>query len=358
MTTMQSSLNATGAITQAMLDALNQIEQYVAASLIGPDGKPSQTEIYMHMATGYPVDPKMFANAWTPGGGDSSASFGDTGTFVTQSSSSSSAAAAPAGPAGSIYPPPAPGPDAQLEASIQAAIFTSQLVDQMLMVTKNGVAAEWPERNVSVEYYTVIEGMQPIVQEQPSQAVLNAIAAAQNLLYIKDSNGNFIGYTPLYAQYRQNQTAWTAAVGAQAAAYAQAMSNPVAGQAWPVEAATYANAVTQALNDFNSMGRQEVEAALNTIATEGQSAVTALAAMARQMYGAYDVQLARLDLCRRSLVVYQPHFLVGLHRRIVRRTEDYRHEHFVSGPRGKRGLQLCQHLPGSKFILHERKRRV
>ena len=90
MTTMQSSVNAAGAITQAMLDALDQIEQYVAASLIGPDGKPSQTAIYMHMPIGYPVDPKMFANAWTPGGGDSSASFSDTGTFVTQSSSSSS----------------------------------------------------------------------------------------------------------------------------------------------------------------------------------------------------------------------------------------------------------------------------
>ena len=291
MTTMQSSVNAAGAITQAMLNALDQIEQNVAASLIGPDGKPSQPRSTCTCLSAIPSTRSMFANAWTPGGGDSSASFSDTGTFVAQSSSSSSAAAAPAGPPGSVYPPPPPGPDEQLQASIQAAMFTSQLVDQMLMVTNNGVAAEWPEMNVSTEYSTVIEGMQPLVQEQPSQSVLNAVAAAQNLLYIKDSNGNFIGYTPLYAQYQRNRDAWTAAIGAQAAAYAQAMSNPVAGQAWPVEAETYANAVTQALNDFNSMGRQEVEAAINTIATVGQSAVTALAAMARQMYDAYDIQL-------------------------------------------------------------------
>ncbi|MGA8574166.1 MAG: hypothetical protein WB609_00565 [Candidatus Cybelea sp.] len=292
MPDMQSSLDQAGAITQAMLNALDQIERQVSASQVGPDGKPSKTAIYMHMPIGYPVDPKMFANPWTPGGGDSSASFSDQGTFVQPTTTASSSTAAPAasGPPGSVYPPPKT-PDAQLEASIQAAMFTSFLVDNMLEITKNGVAVSWPERRVSVEYYTIIEGMQPLATTPPSQDVLNAVAAAQNLLYLKDAQGNFIGYTQLYAQYRRNRTAWMNAVGAQAAAYAQAMADPVAGQAWPVEAETYANAVTQALDDFNSMGRQEVETALNTIATVGQSAVTALAALARQMYDAYNIQL-------------------------------------------------------------------
>jgi hypothetical protein len=128
MPDMQSSANQAGAITQAMLNVLDQIERQVAASQIGPDGKPSQTAIYMHMPAGYPVDPKMFANAWTPGGGDASASFSDQGTFVQPSSTatSSSTSSAPAGPPGSVYPPPK-APDAQLEASIQAAMFTSFL---------------------------------------------------------------------------------------------------------------------------------------------------------------------------------------------------------------------------------------
>ncbi|GAC1402517.1 MAG: hypothetical protein NVSMB64_02500 [Candidatus Velthaea sp.] len=300
MTDMQSSLNQVGAITQAMLDALNQIEQYVAASQIGPDGNPSQQAIYMHMPIGYPIDPKMFANAWTPGGGDASASFSNDGTFVTPApapaggSGGTATAAAPgggSGPQGSVYPPPKATPDQQLQASIQSAFFTSALVDNMLEVTQKGVAASWPERRVSVEYYTILEGAQPLQTGPPAPDVVAAVQAAQKLLYLQDTNGNFVGYTPLYAQYRRNRKAWTDAIGAQAAAYAKAMSDPIAGQAWPVEAETYANDVTAALNDFNSMGRKQVEDALNTIATVGENAVTALVAMAKQFYDAYSIQL-------------------------------------------------------------------
>lgn len=285
-----SQLGTVGGVTKALLDALDVIQDQVAASQIGPDGKPSGTAIYMHMPTGYPIDPKMFANPWSPAGGDSSASFGDDGAFSAPSAATATAAP-PGVPPGSLYPPPAK-PDPQLENSIQAAFYTSRLVDQMLEVTQNGVATAWPDRNVNVEYFTIIEGMQPVDQTAPSQAVVDAVAAAQNLLYIKDASGNFIGYTPLYAAFRRNQTAWTTAISKQAAAYAQAMSDPVAGQQWPIVASSYASAVSQALDDYNSMGRAQVQAALDTIATQGEGAVTALAAMARQMYSAFQLQLA------------------------------------------------------------------
>jgi hypothetical protein len=284
-----SQLDNVGSITKALLNALDQIERQVSSSQIGPDGKPLGSAIYMHMPTGYPIDPKMFANAWTPAAASSGSSFSSDGTFSAPAQPTSSTP--PAGPPGSVYPPPAK-PDPQLQESIQAAFFTSHLVDQMLEVTQNGIATAWPDRNVSIEYFTIIKGMQPMDKSQPAQAVLDRIAAAQNLLYIKDDKGNLIGYTPLYANFRRNRQAWTDAIAAQATAYAQAMSDPVAGQAWPVVAQTYANKVTAALNDFNSMGRQQVQDALDTIATQGESAVTALAAMARQMYDAYQVQLA------------------------------------------------------------------
>src|SRR5260370_42586400 len=106
MPDLQSSLNNAGGITKALLNALDQIQQYAAACQIGPDGKPSGTAVYMHMPMGYPVDPKMFANPWTPGGGDSSSSFSDQGTFAAPAA----AAAAPGavvsggtGPARSLY---------------------------------------------------------------------------------------------------------------------------------------------------------------------------------------------------------------------------------------------------------------
>ena len=170
-------------------------------------------------------------------------------------------------------------------------MFTSALVDNMLEITENGVASAWPEHRVSIEYFTVLSGMQPVQTGEPAQDVLDAVAKAQKLLYLQDANGNFIGYTPLYAQYRHNQTAWQNAVAAQATAYAQAMADPVAGQAWPVASASYANAVTQALDDFNSMGRRQVEDALNVIATVGQNAIAAIVAQAHKFYDAYTIQL-------------------------------------------------------------------
>ena len=54
-----SQLGTVGGITKALLDALDQIENRVAASLVGPDGKPSGTAIYMHLPTGIPIDPRI-----------------------------------------------------------------------------------------------------------------------------------------------------------------------------------------------------------------------------------------------------------------------------------------------------------
>ncbi len=294
MPSLVSSDNQAQAITQVMLNALSQIEQFAAASQIGPDGKPSQTAIYMHMPMGYTVDPKMYANAWTPGGGDSSSSFDNEGTFVTPppttTNATASTGAAPTGPAGSVYPPPKVQADQMGEAQ-QNAFFTASLVDNMLEVTRNGVASQWRDHRVSVEYYQILQGIQPVTDVQPAPDVLAKVAAAQSLMYLKDANGNFIGYTQLYAQYKRNRKAWTDAVAARATAYAQAMVDPVAGQVWPVTAATYDNTITSTLDDFNSMGRAQVEDALNTISTVGVDAVASMKAMGQGMYDAYKVDL-------------------------------------------------------------------
>ena len=319
-----SQLGSVGGITKALLNALDQIENQVAASLVGPDGKPSGTAIYMHMPIGYPVDPKMFANAWSPAGGDSGASFSDDGRLTRPQSRPPLRVLPPGRLARSIRRRPSPTrnwksrfrPRSLLEACRPDADGDF------------GTASPSPGRTgtSSVEYFTVIEGMQPIDQTPPAQAVLDAVAAAQNLLYIKDANGNFIGYTPLYASFRRNQTALAEARAAQAMAYAQAMSDPIAGQEWPIVAQTYANKVTQALNDFDGMGARQVQDALDTIATQGEGAVTALAAMARQMWAAYQVQLAGGISANVPWSYIEPDFVVGLHERLDWRPEDYRDE--------------------------------
>ena len=274
----QNPLDAAGGITKALLAALDLIQKDVSASQVGPDGKPSGTSIYMQLPMGITIDPTMYADPWTPAGGDANSSFNNQGGFIQT--------AAPATGA------PAPtGPDQQLAQSIQNAFYTAALVDNMLQISSDGVAASWEDRQISIEYFTVLKGMQPTTTEAPDPNVVARVKAAQAELYTFDANGDPIGYTPLYNNYIRNRKAWTDAIGAQASAYWQAMSDPTAGRAWPVVGATYANAVKQALDDLNGMGRMQVEAALNTIATQGQDATTALIALANQLYDSFSIQL-------------------------------------------------------------------
>ena len=197
-----SQLSNVGSITKALLDALDQIENQVASSLVGPDGKPLGSAIYMHMPTGYPIDPKMFANPWTPAGGDSSSQFSNEGAFsapaqaaVLDSTGRAAwlrlSAAGQARPAdGSVHPGgvlyvEARRPDAESDEERRRTCLAGPKRQRRIIHGGQGHAADG--------------------QSPPAQAVLDKVAAAQNLLYLKDANGNLIGYTPLYAKFRRNQ---------------------------------------------------------------------------------------------------------------------------------------------------------
>ena len=126
---------------------------------------------------------------------------------------------------------------------------------------------------------------------EPSDDIKARIAAASQTLYTEDALGNLAGYTPLYASYRHNQKALGDARSAYALVYAQAMSNPVLGQSWPVTSSSYQTAVDQAYSDFRDMGAQKVEDARNTLQSIGGSAAAALIAKARKMYDDFGVGL-------------------------------------------------------------------
>ena len=288
-----TQLGNVGNITKALLNALDQIQDQIAKGLVGPDGKPSGTAIYMHMPTGMSLDPKDYAFAWTPAQEGTSSQQSNTGTF-SSSPAASTFGSAPAAPGafGSTPAASAGQMNAQLAESQQAAFNTATLVDQMLEVTQNGVMVAWPARNVSIEYFGIITAAQPMPIPPPSPQIQAEVAGAQRFLFVEDANGNLINYTPIYQNYQNNQTAYATAVANNAAAYAQAMADPVAGQAWPVVGRKYATAVQQAWNNWVAMGKQQVEAALAVISTEGQSPVAALFALAHQLYTTYQVQLS------------------------------------------------------------------
>lgn len=68
---VDQQLQVTGGVTQALLAALDQVHSAITARMVGPDGKPSGTAVYMHLPVGHPIDPSMYSYPWTPAGGSS-----------------------------------------------------------------------------------------------------------------------------------------------------------------------------------------------------------------------------------------------------------------------------------------------
>jgi hypothetical protein len=291
MPDINDGLSATGGITKAMIDALNQLEAAVAAQLTNPDGSPSGTAVYMHQPIGHSIDPKMYARPWTPAGFAYSAT-NDDGSFAP-------ATPAPAAPAAGGPTPAPPGQQAaavpttsEAAVALNSAFNTARLVDNMLMVTDKGIARSWPDRTVSIEYFTVLAGMQAEPVPEPSAEIKQRIADAEKVLFTVDAQGNYTGYTPLFVAYRHNQKLLGDARTAYAQGYAAAMASPATAATWPVISSSLQTAVDQAYNDFRDMGAQRVEEAQATLQSIGGSAVAALIAKARKMYDDYQVGLA------------------------------------------------------------------
>ncbi|MER5278573.1 hypothetical protein ABT025_22880 [Streptomyces sp. NPDC002809] len=287
---VDSQLQVNGGVTQALIDALDQIHDAVTARMVGPDGKPSGSAIYMHLPVGYPVDPTMYSFAWTPAGGATSAAVSSDGRF---------APAAPAAPAAPEATTPAaalaatpPTPDPQLQHSLQAAAFTSNLVDEMLMITKDGIAVSWPDRKVSFAYKSALVGMQAEPVPPPSPEVQARIDAARKTLFTLDADGNMTGYSRKHEIYNQNRKSYEDAVSAFASAFAAATADPAQGQVWPVTSVKYKGAVDKARADLAAMGGQEVEDAIATTQSIGGSAAASFIAQARTMFDSYQLGLA------------------------------------------------------------------
>ncbi|GAA4760683.1 hypothetical protein GCM10023329_02310 [Streptomyces sanyensis] len=287
---VDSQLQTSGGVTQTLVAALDQIHSAITARMVGPDGKPSGTAIYMHLPVGYPIDPTMYSYPWTPAGGATSAAVTSDGRFAP------AAPAAPAAPeattpAAALAAAPAQ-PDPQFQHALQSAAFTSNLVDEMLMVTRNGIASAWPNRKVSAAYKTALVGMQAEDVPPPSPEVQARIDAAKKTLFTFDAEGNMTGYSRKYEIYNKNRKLYEDAVSEFANAFAGATMNPAEGQVWPVTSAKYKGAVDRARADLYAMGGQEVEDAIATTQSVGSSAAAFFIAQARTMFDAYQLGLA------------------------------------------------------------------
>ena len=283
----QVQFQADSGLGQAMLSVLDQIVSHILTQQpVDSQGNQTATTVYLQYQTGVGIDPRQYADPWTPMGGSSLQS-------VLQSGQQAPQPAAPAAPttpssSGSAGTPPV---NTALQASLLAASETSMLADQMFLVDNQGQLQVYQSgsRSLAFAYGEIIKGMQPANPAQPSAQVQAAVQAAQKVLWQTDSQGDITGPTVLYQNYLTNQMAYAQAKSNLAAAQAEAMTDPALGQVWPQMAATYQTAVDQAYNTWISEGAQQVEQALATIESEGEDVVDAMVADARKLFDAWSL---------------------------------------------------------------------
>jgi hypothetical protein len=292
------------------------IERIKSSRPLGTDNKPIERGfVYSQLVLGQMVDPDDFANAWSPMGGSTVGDAvkqgqlpPDVGATIQTSTppatgvapaSAAPASAAPAGMAAAPDTPPAAPTaadvtGAKIRRAIKAAYNTSQLVDRMLMVTKDEVMRLYPGngRTISFAYDGIINGMQPLPAPPIAPDVQKRIDEARKVLYELDENGDIDVESKLLKRYKKNARKYAEAKADFADAQADAMRDPSKAEAWPMKSVTYQNAVDEAYDTLKTEGAEKVERALGIIESIGLSIQDRMIAKARKLLDVWSLGLA------------------------------------------------------------------
>jgi hypothetical protein len=257
---------------QLVLTILDQLVDRIKSSRpLRTDGKPlTEGFVYSQLVLGRPIAPRDYMNAWTPGG-DATVkdAVGATASGTT------------------------PPTDPKVKSSVNAAWLTSQLVDDMIMVTDDDSLLEYKGggRHISFAYEGIINGMQPTPMPPIPADIQKQIDDSTKILYQLDADGNIIGKSPLYKNYVKNAGTYADAKKVFADAQAAAQADQVKAQAWPVDSATYQQKVNDAWDAWKTEGADKVERALDIIKSVGISLQDHMIAKARQVFDAWNLGL-------------------------------------------------------------------
>jgi hypothetical protein len=277
--------NEPGAAVLAIFDQLiNRVKQ---ARPVRSDDKPlGGGEVYSMLILGMPVDPQDYINPWMPQGDTNvkdAVAQGAVATTPAPAASGSTAAASPPTP-----------PDPKAARALAAAYKTSALCNILLQVTTDGTYLEYPTgQHLNFAYESIISAMQPITSnEAPDPQVEAAIDKARRVLFELNDDGTIsTKKSKMYKAYIADSQAYGQAKAAFAQAYAAARSDPNQMQIWPVTSTTFQTAVDQAKNQLVSDGAEDVEQALDTLASKGNPIQGHMVAQARNLYDQWDLNL-------------------------------------------------------------------
>ena len=279
---IDSSVQATGALADALQDMLRQI---VGKIIGGPshdkDGRPLRDVCYMQMPLGLPIDPRQFSYPWDPAGGDSSADIQDDGKL-------GASAAQAATKDGKINTP-----DVKLQHSLASARNTAWLVDQMLKVTGDGTYRPLnASETISSAYEAIITKAQGIPAPPLPDNIQKQVDEAMHILHVYDDKGAIKGFTKEYKTYQTLKQAYMDAQAAYANAFAAAMNDASLGQVWPVTSKSLQASVDNAYDDWRSSDAEKLENALELVKSIGGSIGNHFLAQARALLDTWSLGLS------------------------------------------------------------------
>jgi len=288
---------------QAVLTTFDHIiERIKSTRPVRSDNKPLEAGfVYSQLVLGEMIDPADFNDPWSPAGGSTVHDAVKAGAIApnagAQVATGAPAAAAPT----AVGPTPAPAPQgdggaaaAKTRRALQAAFNTSQLVDRLIMVTKDEVMREYPGggRTISFAYEGIINAMQPLPAPPLSPEIQDRLDQAKKILYRFDDDGEIAGKSGLYNTYVKNARAYAEAKVTFAQAQAAALADPAKADSFPMMAAGLQNAVDEAFDTLKTEGAEKIERALGIIESIGVSIQDRMIAKARKVFDAWSLSLA------------------------------------------------------------------
>ena len=169
---------------------------------------------------------------------------------------------------------------ANIAKSMQSYLNTFLLTDDKLRMN-NQYSVMPSSSKVSDSWYAIITGANGI----PANVVLNdamqkAYADATALLQDKDGN-----VTPHYQAYMQFEEAWKDKIKAWHRAYANAFTDPMKLQNWPIDGTSYEDDANEAMDRWVGLGfKQEIENAIAILAAQGTDPAIALIGRAKKKF--------------------------------------------------------------------------
>lgn len=259
----------------------NLIDRIKSTRPVRTDGKALTTGfVYSQLVLGRMVDPRDYANPWSPMGG---ATLQDTVKAMAPPSATDDGNGTPT----------VPEPDPKFRRAIEAAFKTSQLVDNMIMVTNDDSFLQYPtQRRVSFAYEGIISSASSTPPPPLPADVQKKIDDARKVLYELDEEGNIIGNSRLYERYVQNAENYAQAKKDYSDAQAAALADPVKANSWPQDSVFYQRKVNRAWDDFKTQGAEKIEPALDLIKSQGLHMQAHMIAKAKQIFDAWNLGLA------------------------------------------------------------------